>query len=106
MFTMEFREPSKQQKTTASSDNFFSCECFEQFPAKVNEREEYLAGKFYNLIKDDLNGRGICPARGMVVAIKILAIMSRNIDADDRAKAEAQVHDVLDLEFGHNPSEH
>lgn len=103
---MQFREPPKNKsKTTDSSDNFFTCECFERFPQRVNEREAYLASKFYNQIKDDLNGRGICPARGMVIAIKILAIMAKNIDAEDRPRAEAQVHDVLDLEFGHNPSE-
>lgn len=102
---MEFRSPSSKNRITDSSDNFFTCECFERFPQRVNDRETYLASKYYNMIKDDLNGRGICPARGMVVAIKVLAIMAKNIDAVDREKAEAQVHDVLDLEFGHNPSE-
>jgi len=76
------------------------------FPDMVNNREEHLAGKFYNLIKEDLNSRGICPARGMVICIKILAIMARNLDKADRNEAERQVHDVLDLEFSHNPSEY
>lgn len=87
------------------SSNFFSCPCFERSPEKANAREQALAGDFYNEIKNHLNGLGICPARGVVIAIKILAIMSRNISAADRAEAEKQVHDVLDLEFSHNPSE-
>ena len=56
------------------------------------------------MIRADLNSRGICPNRGMVVALKVAAIMARNIEPGERAGAEQQLHDYLDLELSHNPS--
>lgn len=71
----------------------------------VNEREQFLANKYYTIIRDDLNSRGICPARGMIICIKILAIMTRNMEPKNRSQAEQQVHHVLEHEFSMNPSE-
>jgi len=70
----------------------------------ANDREAWLAGHMYNEIRDELNRRGICPNRGMVIALKIAAIMARNIEPEDRAWVEPQLHEFFDHELAHNPS--
>lgn len=72
----------------------------------MNAREQHLAEMYYTGIKQDLNSRGICPARGTIIAIKILATMSRNLEKADRVVAEKQIHDVLEHEFSMNSSEY
>jgi hypothetical protein len=40
----------------------------------------------------------------MLVALKVAALMARNMPAAERADIEPQLHDILDLELSHNPS--
>lgn len=84
---------------------FFECPCFDNHPLAANNREQQLAGNYYEQMRMDLRRRGICPNRGMVIALKVAAIMARNIDPQDRAWVEPQLHEFFDHELAHNPSE-
>lgn len=95
----------KSQTTVSSEAKFFECPCFKRTPQKVNHRENLLGMQTYEALADRLNSHGICPNRGVVVALKVVAIMCRNFEASERDSFERQIHDMLDLELSHNPSE-
>lgn len=103
-----------KRRTTTSSEGFkptngrkfFQCPCFDKYPERANARENQLATGVYVELAQYLEGIDICPNRGMLITLKVVALMAQNIPQAERHEVEQQLHDVLDLELSNKPSNH